>query len=86
MPTFLLYKGGQKVGDVVGANPQAVEVSPLSHGIVRGPLTHADFRPSFRKAKAIDELEEEARQAWSQKGFTMYMYFFCNGPSKLSKL
>ena len=35
MPTFLLYKGGQKVGDVVGANPQAVEVSPLSHDIVR---------------------------------------------------
>jgi hypothetical protein len=50
MPTFLLFQGGNKVGDVVGANPQAVEVSPFSHDIVRrGPLTRADTRPSFRK-------------------------------------
>lgn len=25
MPTFLLFQGGNKVGDVVGANPQAIE-------------------------------------------------------------
>jgi len=50
MPTFLLFKGGEKVADVVGANPPAIEVSPLSHDIVRKePLTRADFRASFRK-------------------------------------
>ncbi|GKZ30443.1 thioredoxin trx1 [Aspergillus brasiliensis] len=26
MPTFVLFKNGQKVGDVVGANPNALEV------------------------------------------------------------
>ncbi|KAB8233004.1 hypothetical protein ETB97_002134 [Aspergillus alliaceus] len=25
MPTFILFKNGEKIGDVVGANPQALE-------------------------------------------------------------
>lgn len=25
MPTFMLFKGGEKIGDVVGANPHALE-------------------------------------------------------------
>jgi thiol-disulfide isomerase/thioredoxin len=28
MPTFLFFKGGEKVGEVVGANPKAIEVFP----------------------------------------------------------
>lgn len=27
MPTFLIFKDGQKVGEVVGANPQALEAA-----------------------------------------------------------
>ncbi|KAL1652209.1 thioredoxin trx1 [Diplodia intermedia] len=27
MPTFLLFKGGEKVGEVVGANPKALEAA-----------------------------------------------------------
>lgn len=30
MPTFVLYQGGEKKGDVVGAQPQAVEVRVLA--------------------------------------------------------
>lgn len=27
MPTFLLFKGGEKVDEVVGANPKAIEAA-----------------------------------------------------------
>jgi len=27
MPTFLLFKGGEKVGEVVGANPKALQAA-----------------------------------------------------------
>jgi thioredoxin 1 len=27
MPTFLFFKGGEKVGEVVGANPKAIEAA-----------------------------------------------------------
>ncbi|KAK8231540.1 Cop c 2-like protein, partial [Phyllosticta capitalensis] len=27
MPTFLLFKGGEKIGEVVGANPKALEAA-----------------------------------------------------------
>ncbi|KAF2143778.1 uncharacterized protein K452DRAFT_285818 [Aplosporella prunicola CBS 121167] len=31
MPTFLLFKGGEKVGEVVGANPKALEAAIKQH-------------------------------------------------------
>ena len=31
MPTFLLFKDGEKVGEVVGANPKALEAAIKSH-------------------------------------------------------
>jgi len=31
MPTFLLFKNGEKVGEVVGANPKALEAAIQSH-------------------------------------------------------
>lgn len=31
MPTFLLYKDGKKVGEVVGANPTALEAAIKQH-------------------------------------------------------
>ncbi|OJD40534.1 thioredoxin [Diplodia corticola] len=31
MPTFLLFKGGEKVGEVVGANPKALETAIRQH-------------------------------------------------------
>lgn len=31
MPTFLLFKGGDKVGEVVGANPKALEAAIKQH-------------------------------------------------------
>ena len=31
MPTFMLFKGGQKVGEVVGANPKALEAAIQGH-------------------------------------------------------
>ncbi|KAK5132415.1 thioredoxin trx1 [Meristemomyces frigidus] len=31
MPTFLLFKNGEKVGEVVGANPTALETAIKSH-------------------------------------------------------
>jgi len=31
MPTFLLFKDGEKVGEVVGANPKALEAAIAQH-------------------------------------------------------
>ncbi len=31
MPTFVLFKDGEKVGEVVGANPKALEAAIKSH-------------------------------------------------------
>ncbi|KAF2083278.1 thioredoxin-domain-containing protein [Saccharata proteae CBS 121410] len=31
MPTFLLFKGGEKIGEVVGANPKALEAAIKEH-------------------------------------------------------
>lgn len=31
MPTFVLFKNGEKVGEVVGANPKALEAAIKSH-------------------------------------------------------
>lgn len=31
MPTFILFKGGEKVGEVVGANPVAIEAAIKQH-------------------------------------------------------
>lgn len=31
MPTFMLFKDGEKVGEVVGANPQALETAIKNH-------------------------------------------------------
>ena len=30
MPTFILFKNGNKIKDVVGANPKGLQVRPLS--------------------------------------------------------
>ncbi|KIP03198.1 hypothetical protein PHLGIDRAFT_77970 [Phlebiopsis gigantea 11061_1 CR5-6] len=36
MPTFIAFKNGQKIGEVVGANPQALNVSCIpSHAALR---------------------------------------------------
>lgn len=31
MPTFLIFKDGEKVGEVVGANPKALEAAIIKH-------------------------------------------------------
>lgn len=31
MPTFLFFKNGEKVGEVVGANPKALEAAIKNH-------------------------------------------------------
>ena len=31
MPTFLLFKNGEKIGEVVGANPKALEAAIQQH-------------------------------------------------------
>jgi thioredoxin 1 len=31
MPTFVFFKGGEKVGEVVGANPKAIEAGIQEH-------------------------------------------------------
>ena len=31
MPTFMLFKDGEKVGEVVGANPSALETAIKNH-------------------------------------------------------
>lgn len=31
MPTFVLFKNGEKVGEVVGANPKALETAIQNH-------------------------------------------------------
>jgi len=36
MPTFLLYKDGNKIGDLVGAVPQKLEVSIEWHSLIDG--------------------------------------------------
>lgn len=31
MPTFVLFKDGEKIGEVVGANPKALEAAIAKH-------------------------------------------------------
>jgi hypothetical protein len=37
MPTFLLFKGGKKVGEMKGANPQQLEMLIRSHTQISSP-------------------------------------------------
>lgn len=46
MPTFLLFKNGNKVGEVVGANPQGLNVSSV-FSVAPRPLIEAGFCRNF---------------------------------------
>ena len=51
MPTFLLFKKNEKIGEVVGANPKALEAA------IKKGLTHGDEEEE--ESKKDDKKDEE---------------------------
>ena len=48
MPTFILFKNGQKVKEVVGANPPALEVCPRL-ALLHVSTAYIDIAASFSR-------------------------------------
>jgi len=55
MPTFQIYKGGKKVGELVGANPGALEVSECP---VLSPIHLTRLSPFPRTSSRLTLLSE----------------------------
>ena len=53
MPTFLLYKNNKRIGEVVGANPKALEAA------IKKGLTYEEEEEEEPKKKKDEEKDEE---------------------------